>query len=470
VTVLLCGFDTELTFQKLEDACILLNRGAAFLATNPDWVCPTWYGYVPDCGSVCQMLTRATGKTPVVIGKPQPEMVYLAMEKTGIDSAHTMVVGDRIYTDIACGVNAGVDAALVLSGESVDRICRNTACIPTWNAAEYPRGCCAKTGKGRRTSMKLDNKRTVLVGLAFLSICAFWQMYDSVVPLILTNTFHLNETFSGAIMAADNVLALFLLPFFRHALRPRAHEARQADALHPLRHRLRDHPHEPAAAARQQLRRRGQPVQARVVRRRAGAAARRDGHLPQPRRGAHARRDAQAPALARNAIINLMGAVGGLLYLGVAAALYPNAKVAGLSHVDYQPLFLVVSAIMFLAVGAMFLTVREPKLTAENQALEKRHPEWNLATRTPRAMRCCPRPSSAASASCWPPSPCGSSATTASRPGLRPTSRRSWARGWAGPRPAFSSRRRAPSSRTSPSARWRRRSAAAAPSRAASCC
>lgn len=118
VTVLLCGFDTELTFQKLEDACILLNRGAAFLATNPDWVCPTWYGYVPDCGSVCQMLTRATGKTPVVIGKPQPEMVYLAMEKTGIDSAHTMVVGDRIYTDIACGVNAGVDAALVLSGES----------------------------------------------------------------------------------------------------------------------------------------------------------------------------------------------------------------------------------------------------------------------------------------------------------------------------------------------------------------
>ena len=62
--------------------------------------------------------------------------------------------------------------------------------------------------------MKLNNKRTVLVGLAFLSICAFWQMYDNVIPLILTKTFHLNETFSGAIMAADNVLALFLLPFF----------------------------------------------------------------------------------------------------------------------------------------------------------------------------------------------------------------------------------------------------------------
>ena len=62
--------------------------------------------------------------------------------------------------------------------------------------------------------MKLDNKHTVLIGFAFLSICAFWQMYDSLVPLMLTNTFHINEVFSGAIMAADNVLALFLLPLF----------------------------------------------------------------------------------------------------------------------------------------------------------------------------------------------------------------------------------------------------------------
>ncbi|MBP5279516.1 MAG: MFS transporter, partial [Erysipelotrichaceae bacterium] len=62
--------------------------------------------------------------------------------------------------------------------------------------------------------MKLNYMRTFVVGLAFLSICAFWQMYDNVIPLILTNTFHLNETYSGAIMAADNILALFLLPIF----------------------------------------------------------------------------------------------------------------------------------------------------------------------------------------------------------------------------------------------------------------
>ena len=61
---------------------------------------------------------------------------------------------------------------------------------------------------------KLNYRRTFFIGLAFLSICAFWQMYDNIIPLILQNTFHLNETFTGMIMAADNVLAVFLLPFF----------------------------------------------------------------------------------------------------------------------------------------------------------------------------------------------------------------------------------------------------------------
>ena len=118
VQALVCGFDTELTFRKLEDACILLNRGVDFIAANPDWVCPTWYGYVPDCGSVCEMLFRATGRRPRFIGKPQPEMALLAMEKYGFRREETMLVGDRVYTDIACAVHAGIDAVLVLSGES----------------------------------------------------------------------------------------------------------------------------------------------------------------------------------------------------------------------------------------------------------------------------------------------------------------------------------------------------------------
>lgn len=118
VDTLLMGFDTELTFQKLEDACVLLGRGVEYIATNPDWVCPTWYGYVPDCGSVCEMLRRATGRSPYVIGKPKPDMVYFAMNAAGATPEETVVIGDRLYTDIACGVNAGVDTVLVLSGET----------------------------------------------------------------------------------------------------------------------------------------------------------------------------------------------------------------------------------------------------------------------------------------------------------------------------------------------------------------
>lgn len=118
IDCLLMGFDTELTFNKLEDACILLGQGVDYIATNPDWVCPTPYGYVPDCGSVAEMLKRATGRSPRFIGKPQPDMVLSAIELSGYKPEETLVIGDRLYTDIACGVNAGVDTALVLSGES----------------------------------------------------------------------------------------------------------------------------------------------------------------------------------------------------------------------------------------------------------------------------------------------------------------------------------------------------------------
>ena len=132
IDALVCGFDTELTFQKLEDACILLNRGVPFIATNPDWVCPTWYGYVPDCGSVCEMLFRATGRKPLVIGKPQPEMALLAMKACGIEKEQSILIGDRLYTDIACGVNAGIDTILVLSGESTLQTLRESETTPSF--------------------------------------------------------------------------------------------------------------------------------------------------------------------------------------------------------------------------------------------------------------------------------------------------------------------------------------------------
>ena len=118
IDCLLMGFDTELSFQKLEDACILLNKGIDYIATNPDYVCPTWYGFVPDCGSVADMLYNATKRRPYFVGKPEPDMVNLAIEKSGFKREETVIIGDRVYTDIACGVNAGISSILVLSGES----------------------------------------------------------------------------------------------------------------------------------------------------------------------------------------------------------------------------------------------------------------------------------------------------------------------------------------------------------------
>lgn len=132
IDCLIMGFDTELTFQKLEDACILLNKGVDYIATNPDLVCPTWYGYVPDCGSVSHMLFNATKRKPEFIGKPQPLMAVTAMEKYGFSKAETALIGDRIYTDIACGINAGITSILVLSGEATMKDIEESDVKPTF--------------------------------------------------------------------------------------------------------------------------------------------------------------------------------------------------------------------------------------------------------------------------------------------------------------------------------------------------
>ena len=248
-----------------------------------------------------------------------------------------------------------------------------------YNVPRITRHVFAAAAGMRESNMKLNNKRTILVGLAFLSICAFWQMYDNVVPLLLTNTFHLNESWSGAIMAADNILALFLLPLFgglsdrtstrlgRRTPYILAGTAAAVVLMNLLP--LLDNSYARQAAPFK--------LGAFVIvlglllvamgTYRSPAVALMPDVTPKPLRSK------------ANAIINLMGAVGGILYLGVAAALYPNSRVAGLEHVDYQPLFLVVSGLMAVAVAVLLLTIREPKLGEENRDLERRHPEWNLA-------------------------------------------------------------------------------------------
>lgn len=132
VEAIVMGNDSELTFKKLDDTCRLLLRDIPYIATNPDWVCPTSYGYVPDCGSVAEMLKRATGKSPHFIGKPRPEMLTLSMEKYGYSREESVMIGDRVYTDIASGYNAGIDTIFVLSGEGTVTDAENADTRPTY--------------------------------------------------------------------------------------------------------------------------------------------------------------------------------------------------------------------------------------------------------------------------------------------------------------------------------------------------
>ena len=117
--VVCVGFDTELYYEKLDKAVHFLRRGCDFIAANPDWVCPMPADEVlPDCGSICALLTAASGVEPVFIGKPNRNMVDIISGYTGIPNEQICCVGDRLYTDIASGVNAGIDTICVLSGEA----------------------------------------------------------------------------------------------------------------------------------------------------------------------------------------------------------------------------------------------------------------------------------------------------------------------------------------------------------------
>lgn len=127
VSAILVGYDSELTSYKMRLTCKMLTEtNAPYYATNPDWVYPVDFGYVPDCGSMCFGYEKATGKSPVFIGKPNPMMINCVMDKFGYTKDETVLFGDRLYTDVASGVNAGVDAVLVLTGEtSVDDLAKS---------------------------------------------------------------------------------------------------------------------------------------------------------------------------------------------------------------------------------------------------------------------------------------------------------------------------------------------------------
>ena len=130
---ILVSFDTELTAKKMRVSCEMLTKNdIPYYATNPDWVCPVSFGSIPDCGSMCVGYEYATGKKPIFIGKPEPLMVFAVMDKFSVKKEETVVIGDRLYTDVAAGVNAGVDTICVLSGEATLEDLENSDIKPTF--------------------------------------------------------------------------------------------------------------------------------------------------------------------------------------------------------------------------------------------------------------------------------------------------------------------------------------------------
>ena len=117
VDVVVSSFDTELTYEKLNDGCRLIRGGATYLCTHPDFNCPTETGFMPDSGAIAALMTASTGVSPRYLGKPYPEVVEMMEQVTGISHEKTCIFGDRLYTDIALGAKNGVTSVLVLTGE-----------------------------------------------------------------------------------------------------------------------------------------------------------------------------------------------------------------------------------------------------------------------------------------------------------------------------------------------------------------
>lgn len=221
--------------------------------------------------------------------------------------------------------------------------------------------------------MKLNVKNTVLIGFSFLAISSFWQMYDSLIPKILTGTFNISKTYSGIIMASDNVLALFLLPLFgtlsdktKSPLgrrKPYILVGTIISAVLMIGLPILDNSYFLA------------PSDTKVLlfiinlalllitmgTFRSPAVALMPDITPKPLRSKG------------NAIINLMGAVGGVIYLIITSVLYSNSRTEGLAHINYLPIFTIIAGVMIFSLLILLLFVNEPKLVRLRERYEERH-------------------------------------------------------------------------------------------------
>lgn len=125
------GFDTSLTYEKLWIACEYIAEGAEYIATHPDFNCPLEGGkFMPDVGSMIELIKASTGRTPTVIGKPSAHIINAIVKKYNLNKEELAMVGDRLYTDIRTGLDNGLTSVLVMSGETNEEMLKDTIYKP----------------------------------------------------------------------------------------------------------------------------------------------------------------------------------------------------------------------------------------------------------------------------------------------------------------------------------------------------
>jgi len=125
------GESNSIDFEQITKAIRLVCQGAHFIATNPDPAGPAEDGIVPACGAMAALIERASGVSPFFVGKPNPLMMRLALNYLGAHSEHTVMIGDRMDTDIVTGIESGMETILVLSGVTREEDVRRFPYQPT---------------------------------------------------------------------------------------------------------------------------------------------------------------------------------------------------------------------------------------------------------------------------------------------------------------------------------------------------
>ncbi|WP_421617467.1 TIGR01457 family HAD-type hydrolase [Brevibacillus sp. TJ4] len=130
------GIDRSFTYEKLAVAARAVRNGAVLIATNGDAAVPTNKGLYPGNGSLVAAVSVASGKAPVVVGKPEPIIVRYALQKLGVSGEETIIVGDNLHTDIEAGAKSGLDSLLVLTGFSTADEAASSPVKPTYIARD----------------------------------------------------------------------------------------------------------------------------------------------------------------------------------------------------------------------------------------------------------------------------------------------------------------------------------------------